>query len=104
MYKPHMAKSHKLNEQGWDALDSCRTTFAERSQPSHLDGQCKAPLDSEKSRRRNNAGSLKKNKRSKYRLKQIGTRLLTKRKRHKYVKTQNTQLQYTERTNNCAQS
>ena len=57
--EPHMAESYTWNEQGWDDSDSCRTSLSERPQPSHLDGQCKAPLDNVKSRCRNNAGNCK---------------------------------------------
>ena len=57
--EPHMAELYTWNEQGWDDSDSCRTSLSERPQPSHLDGQCKAPLDNVKSQCQNNAGSCK---------------------------------------------
>ena len=57
--EPHRVELNTASERELEHPDSCKITLPEPSQPSRLDGRCKAQPDNARSRCRNNDGSCK---------------------------------------------
>ena len=57
--EPHRVELNTASERELEHPDSCKITSPEPSQPSRLDGRCKAQPDNARSRCRNNDGSCK---------------------------------------------
>ena len=58
-YEPRRVELNTASERELEHPDSCKITLPEPSQPSRLDGRCKAQPDNARSRCRNNDGSCK---------------------------------------------